>query len=44
MERARRELSIRLGIPVVSMVARAGEGLEDLKDAVVAIAAWGGAT
>ena len=38
------ELSIRLGIPVVSMVARAGEGLEDLKDAVVAIAAWDGAT
>ncbi len=38
------ELSIRLGIPVVSMVARSGEGLEDLKDAVVAIAAWDGVT
>ena len=38
------ELSIRLGIPVVSMVARSGEGLEDLKNAVVAIAAWDGAT
>jgi ferrous iron transport protein B len=38
------ELSVRLGIPVVSMVARSGEGLEDLKDAVVAIAAWDGVT
>ena len=38
------ELSIRLGIPVVAMVARSGEGLEDLKDAVVAIAAWDGVT
>lgn len=38
------ELSTRLGIPVVSMVARSGEGLEDLKDAVVAIAAWDGVT
>jgi ferrous iron transport protein B len=36
------EISIRLGIPVVSMVARSGEGLEGLKDAVVAIAAWDG--
>ena len=36
------ELSIRLGIPVVPMVARSGHGLEDLKDAVVAIAAWDG--
>ncbi len=34
------ELSIRLGIPVVPMVARSGDGLEDLKDAVVSIAAW----
>jgi ferrous iron transport protein B len=38
------ELSIRLGIPVVAMVARSGEGLEDLKDAVVAIAAGDGVT
>jgi ferrous iron transport protein B len=33
-------LSARLGIPVVAMVARSGVGLEDLKDAVVAIYAW----
>ena len=36
------ELSLRLGIPVVSMVARSGEGIEDLKDAVIAIAALDG--
>ena len=36
------ELSIRLGIPVVPMVARSGKGLDELKDAVVAIAAWDG--
>jgi len=36
------ELSIRLGVPVVSMVARSGEGIENLKDAVVSIAAWDG--
>ncbi len=36
------ELSVRLGVPVVPMVARSGDGLEDLKDAVVAIAAWDG--
>jgi ferrous iron transport protein B len=33
-------LSARLGVPVVAMVARSGDGLEDLKDAVVAIYAW----
>jgi ferrous iron transport protein B len=38
------ELSIHLGIPVVPMVARSGEGLDDLKDAVVAIAAWDAVT
>ena len=36
------ELSIRLGIPVVPMVARSGKGVEELKDAVVGIVAWGG--
>jgi ferrous iron transport protein B len=36
------ELSIRLAIPVVPMVARSGKGLDELKDAVVAIAAWDG--
>lgn len=36
------ELSVRLGIPVVPMVARSGRGLGDLKDAVVAIAVWDG--
>jgi ferrous iron transport protein B len=36
------ELSVRLGIPVVRMVARSGSGLEDLKDAVVGVAAWEG--
>ncbi len=36
------ELSARLGIPVVPMVARSGAGIEDLEDAVVAIAAWDG--
>lgn len=30
-------LSARLGVPVVAMVARSGDGLEDLKDAVVGI-------
>ena len=36
------ELSIRLGIPVVPMVARSGNGLDELKDAVVGIAVWDG--
>lgn len=36
------ELSVRLGVPVVPMVARSGQGIEDLKDAVVAITGWDG--
>ena len=31
------ELSIRLGIPVVRTIARSGEGLDDLKDAIVRV-------
>ncbi|MEA2024591.1 MAG: FeoB small GTPase domain-containing protein [Actinomycetota bacterium] len=36
------ELSAHLGIPVVPMVARSGDGIEDLKDAVATIVAWDG--
>ena len=34
------ELSSRLGVPVVAMVARSGKGIDDLKDAIVAMVAW----
>ena len=37
------ELSDRLGVPVVSTVARSGAGLEDLKDAIVGVIEWEGA-
>jgi len=33
------ELSVRLGVPVVRMVARNGEGLDQLKDAMVGVTA-----